>query len=156
MFVRKMNRANPARMRYRLGSNLMRRLSYFFSQVSNHFLAAGALDFWRLGTRVMWEGRSRRDSRRLEMSMRKMTGGIYFTKLAYLPVNSSSGMKAAQVVRMLAMMGAATSWVPSRAACLRGSPSLIFREIFSATMIASSTTIPSTMMMADRVTPLMV
>ena len=60
-----------------------------------------------------------------------------------------------QVVMMLASIGGNTSSVPTVAACLMGSPIRIFLEIFSATIMASSTTIPKTIITADRVTTLM-
>ena len=68
--------------------------------------------------------------------------------LPIIPVPESSGQKAATVVRTAKITGRPSSVAPSTAA-LRGlKPSSRFRKIFSPMTMASSTTMPSTIISA--------
>ncbi len=59
-----------------------------------------------------------------------------------------SGANATMFVRMLKVIGSATSFAPSMAACVKGIPPWRFSKMFSPATIASSTTMPSAMMKA--------
>ena len=74
------------------------------------------------------------------------TLGITPMKSPMMPGTNSIGMNAQTVVTSAAITGIPTSSMPVFAARMGGSPRSMCRWMFSATMIAPSTTIPSTRM----------
>ena len=95
-------------------------------------------------------GRISRDSTREIKSIGITTNGITLMNFPIVPLTKTSGRNAATVVRTENMTGRPTSMVPSIAASIYGLFICLCVYTFSPTIIASSTTIPSARMNANR------
>ena len=95
-----------------------------------------------------WAGRINRDSTSEPKSTTMTTSGMLRSSLPMTPLPMSRGPKATMVVRTEKITGRPTSMAPSVAALKGGSPSSCLRNIFSPMIMASSTTIPRTMIKA--------
>ncbi len=95
-------------------------------------------------------GRISRASTREPSNTTITTMGILRMTFPMVPEPRSSGQKATTVVRTAKTTGRPTSIAPSTAPSRAARPSSCLRKTFSPITIASSTTIPSTVMKANR------
>ena len=107
-------------------------------------------------TCFMCAGRMSLDSTSENNSTGITINGICANKGPRSPPIINKGMKAATVVKTPKVTGTAISCVPLIAASVALSLSLSFEKIFSPVTMASSTTIPSTRIKANRLTRLKV
>ena len=96
-----------------------------------------------------WEGSTNSDSINEKISVQITTMGITFISLPSGPGNMIKGANAMMVVSTEKMTGFCTSWAPSIAPLTPVIPWRCLLNTFSPTIMASSTTMPSTNIKAN-------
>ncbi len=97
-----------------------------------------------------WAGRISKHSIKEPSNTRMTTMGMLRMIFPMVPLPRRRGQKAATVVSTAKTTGRPTSRVPSTDPCRGSSPSSYLRNTFSPTTMASSTTMPNTIIKANR------